>query len=101
MYSIENVLKTENVSRNIFLLQCILSIKTIYTNISNFKRISVGNKKENGFNEEFKGGERRSKNRRRKDEGQIEPKLFEKGIIEKLHYVIFDKIYTMHTSIIV
>lgn len=40
----------------------------------------MGNKKENGFNEEFKGEERRSKNRRRKDEGQIEPKLFEKGL---------------------
>lgn len=39
----------------------------------------MGNKKENGFNEEFKGGERRSKNRRRKDERQIEPKLFEKA----------------------
>lgn len=81
MYSIENVLKIENVIRNMqVLLQCILSIKTIYTNISNFKRISVGNKKENGFNEEFKGGEKRSKNRRRKDEGQIEPKLFEKDL---------------------
>lgn len=49
-----------------FLLQCILSIKTIYTNISNFKRISVGNKKENDFNEEFKGGEKKVKKQEKK-----------------------------------